>query len=208
MYEVVENPSTNLKPDEFEVVLTAGNEDWQSNDFGPYAWAKKTWCNGASVVIDLSMTPEPEDDVLSGGPEIMRDNKYLVNEPKNRWCTTYTARTAVALSSDRQNLMVVTAEGPPKWGDQDLKRCPVLFGRALGLHALKIFPGFTGISKGATTRTLYRFFTECGYPHAINLDGGSSATMVIKKAEKCQVVNTLMEEKEPVLATALGFAPR
>ncbi len=208
MTEIIDNPTSNMTPEVGEIIITAANENWQPNDIGPYAWATNTWHMDASVHIDLSMTPAPENQVISGGPEIMRFGKYLVNEPKNAWCVTQTARTAVGISADRQHLLLVIAEGQPKWGDRDLGRCPVLFGRAFGLHLLRIWPGFNGLSKGASTRTLYRFFTAKDYPHAMNLDGGSSSTLVMKREEQFKVVNSLMEDCEPSLATALGFAPR
>lgn len=208
MTEIVEYPSSNLIPNANEVIVTAGNESWQGAEIGPYAWAKNHWQENTRVSIDLSMTPAPEKQVVSGGPEIMRFGKYLVNEPKNKWCLSRTARTAVGISEDRQHLLVVVAEGQPKWGDRDLKRCPKLFARALGIHVLHAFPGFTGISKGASTRTLFRFFSEEGYPHAINLDGGSSTTLVKKQNGTFKVANTLMEGEEPLLTTALSFAPR
>jgi hypothetical protein len=208
MTGIVTNPSGNLIPNSGEVIITAGNESWQGSNIGPYNWAKNCWQKNARVYIDLSMTPAPDNQVISGGPEIMRFGKYMVNEPKNEWCLSRTARTAVGISGDRQRLLVIVAEGQPKWGDRDLKHCPKLFLRALGIHVLHIFPGFTGISKGASTRTLFRFFSEEGYPHAINLDGGSSTTLVKKQHGTFKVTNTLMEGEEPLLTTALGFAPR
>jgi len=64
-----------------------------------------------------------------------------------------------------------------------------------------------------TTQEVYRYLltkTVDGQriDYAINLDGGGSSTMVVKRSGENQCVTAVMEGRQRPLANGLGFVPR
>jgi hypothetical protein len=211
--DVVYNPEANMVPLPGEIVITAANEPTVPNDIGVYDWANQNWRVDAPVEVDLPMTPAPGSMVIGGAPEIMRDRQYLVNEEKNEWCLKRTARTVVGISADHQHLLVMVAEGPPKALSASVGESLKLLPRACILHLGAFYPGFYGVSSGMTTQDVYRYLmtkTVDGQriDYAINLDGGGSSTMIVKRSGESQCVTTVMEGRQRPLANGLGFVPR
>jgi len=229
---IVENPRKNLQPRQNELILVAGDDPGvPSSMSGPYAWAKKHLRPGTVVKVNLHITPMPPEMVVTGGPEFLRDGKYFAQSRGNeKLCNEATARTAVGITPDKRYLLVVVADGPPKWGHIAPKKLigllpqhprafvrgawddVVLVGRALWLNFWAKVVGLTRLSSGLTMPDMAQFMLEQkveGQPitSAINLDGGESSTMVVYGAGPT-VVSHPMEGSEAALATGIGFAPR
>ena len=211
--EIQDDSSVNMTPQPDEIILMAGNEKSVPDSIGVYGWAATNWRQDAPVRVDLPMTPSPGSTVIGGAPEIMREHQYIVQEEKNDWCLSHTARTVVGITEDRQHLLVIVAEGPPKFLSRSPKESLSLFPRALFLRIGSVFPGFNGISAGMSTQDVYNYLsgkTVAGQSiaYAINLDGGDSATMVVDRMGEINCVSATMGGKERPLANGLGFVPR
>lgn len=229
--QVVENPTENLQANDGEIVLVAGNENEVPTWLGAYAFAKRNFHKDVFVEVFLPVFPKPGEIALSGGPEIMRMGHYFVMEEANdRLCSSTTAHTAVGISIDHHHLLVVAVEGPPKWGATGLRELWRLFRkvqlraffkaivanerlslRALGQKVILPFLGWGIVSHGMNMQDLYQYMVEHNSGNqpiyeALNLDGGSSTTMVVGAPP--EVTNYLMEGRQAQIANGLGFAPR
>ena len=217
------------------IVAVASNQPTTPDNFpgSPAVWASKAK-PGSELNLHLALVPKREPIAISGGPQVLRQGKYVLDEDGNpRAVNQHPSRTVVGISPDGYRLAVMVFDGPPKPGTVGLKEIGSmtlrLKGRSLAratwentklfvrwswLHAMAAL-GLERISRGATLRDVALY---C-YAHplaggeqisdVLNLDGGSSSTLVLRDAgNKVKVRNFLTEGKQADLPTGLGFAPR
>lgn len=217
------------------LVIVAGNQASVPDDFpGSAAYWAGGWVHGAAVEIVLDTAPKMEPIAISGGPQILRQGNYICNEEANpNAARKHTSRTAVGITDDQKHLLVVVADGPYKAGTVTPKEMlwmllhlkvrsllvagvtnTSLLTRWLVYRCGTHFLGVVTNTHGANMQDLARFFRK--HPvgretirDAINLDGGSSSTMVIRTPDQQpHVVNRLIEWQAVDMPTGLGFAPK
>lgn len=219
---------------EGEIVVVASNQTGLPDDFpgSPVKWATKAK-SGDKVELSLALMPKREPIAISGGPQILRQGKYILDEDGNpKAACLRLSRTVVGISTDGYRLAVMVFDGPPKPGTVGFKEIGSMAIRLKvrsllratceniqlfvrwGWHHVEATCGLKRISRGATLRDValycYAHPLESGAPisDVLNLDGGSSSTLVLRDTMGLHVRNFLTEGKQADLPTGLGFAPR
>ncbi|MBN2058255.1 MAG: phosphodiester glycosidase family protein [Candidatus Saganbacteria bacterium] len=138
-------------------------------------------------VVPYSTSPKRILQLVSGGPRLVKNGRIYVSKHEERFKTDIAkgraARTAVGLNKEAQ-LLLVTVDGPPLRGRRpDVKP--------------------TQDSIGMTLEELSELMLNLGADDAMNLDGGSSTTMVIEE----KVVNQPTTGHERKVSNALVILP-
>jgi len=137
-------------------------------------------------VIPFSTSPRKIIHLISGGPRLLKNGRIYVSKHGERFkmdvAKGRAARTAIGITRDRE-LLLVTVDGP-------LRRERV--GREFNT------------SLGASLEELSNLMLTLGAVEAMNLDGGSSSTMVIED----RVVNNPTGKSQRGVSNAIIVRPK
>ncbi len=118
--------------------------------------------DAAIKIIPYTTSPKNIVNLISGGPRLLKHGQVYVSKHEERFkmdiAKGRAARTAIGLTKDRR-LLLVTVDGRPR--RKKLRRK-------------------NHVSIGASLEELSNLMISLGAVEAMNLDGGSSSTMVIK----------------------------
>lgn len=116
----------------------------------------------AIKIIPYTTSPKNIVNLISGGPRLLKHGRVYVSKHEERFkmdiAKGRAARTAIGLTKDRR-LLLVTVDGRPRRKKLRQKN---------------------NVSIGASLEELSNLMISLGAVEAMNLDGGSSSTMVIK----------------------------
>jgi len=111
-------------------------------------------------IIPYTTSPQKIIHLVSGGPRLLRQGRPYVSKHAEKFkmdiAKGRAARTAVGITKDKR-LLLVTVDGPPKESPRRQRE----------------------VSIGLTLEELSELMRVLGATEAMNLDGGSSSTMVI-----------------------------
>lgn len=137
-------------------------------------------------IIPYSTSPTKIIHLVSGGPRLLRNKRPYVSKHEEKFKVDIArgraARTAVGITKDKK-LLLVAVDGPPR------RRSARKKGKA---------------SLGATLEELSDLMLALGATEAMNLDGGSSSTMIIDN----KVVNNPISGSERSVSNAIVVRPR
>ncbi|MFH1347998.1 MAG: phosphodiester glycosidase family protein [Candidatus Margulisiibacteriota bacterium] len=138
-------------------------------------------------IIPYSAAPEKIIHLISGGPRLLKLGRIYVSKHEEKFKTDIAkgraARTAVGITKQGE-LLLVTVDGPPR-GSRKSKE-----------------PSKDSI--GVTLEELSSLMLSLGAYEAMNLDGGSSSTMVIDQ----QVVNKPASGYQRSVSNAIVVLPK
>lgn len=162
------------------------NSDIPANGFVIVAHGKK-WAeklsniqvgDKISLTFDMDSKWKLADFIIGAGPFLVKDGKrHITMNPYSLHAMTRTARTAVGIKDNGKTIFFVTVDGRNK-----------------------------NHSEGFTITELADYFIfQLKASHAINLDGGRSSTMLVKKPNALlpTLVNHPMGQKQREVSTSL-----
>jgi exopolysaccharide biosynthesis protein len=113
-------------------------------------------------VMPYATSPKTITTLISGGPRLLKHGQVYVSKYEEKFkmdiAKGRAARTAIGITKDRK-ILLVTVDGRPR---------------------KKKLRGKNKISIGVTLEELSNLMLSLGAVEAVNLDGGSSSTMVVK----------------------------
>ena len=137
-------------------------------------------------IIPFSTSPKKIIHLISGGPRLLKNGRIYVSKHGERFkmdiARGRAARTAIGITRDKE-LLLVAVNGPP------IRR--------------KTRKGLD-TSMGATLEELSNLMLTLGAVEAMNLDGGSSSTMVVDN----RVVNKPTSGSERRVSNAIVVRPK
>ncbi|MBU0672392.1 MAG: phosphodiester glycosidase family protein [Candidatus Margulisbacteria bacterium] len=112
-------------------------------------------------IVPYNTSPEKIIHLISGGPRLLKTGRTYISKHEEKFQTDIAkgraARTAVGITKEKE-LLLVTVDGPPR--RQQVRKD-------------------AKISIGVTLEELSNLLLSLGAYEAMNLDGGSSSTMII-----------------------------
>ncbi|MEE8637979.1 MAG: phosphodiester glycosidase family protein [Candidatus Margulisiibacteriota bacterium] len=137
-------------------------------------------------IIPYSTSPRKIIHLVSGGPRLLKNGRIYVSKHAEKFkmdiARGRAARTAIGFTKDKK-LLLVTVDGPPR-----KKRARAKLRSSIG----------------ATLEELSKLMLALGASEAMNLDGGSSSTMVIED----KVVNRPTSGYERKVNNAIVVRPK
>ncbi|MFC1540520.1 phosphodiester glycosidase family protein [Candidatus Margulisiibacteriota bacterium] len=142
-------------------------------------------------IIPYSTSPQNMLHLVSGGPRLLKSGRIYVSKHGERFKVDIAkgraSRTAIGITKERE-LLLVTVDGPPRNNNRQQQ------GREAAEQA----------SIGVTLEELSKLMLSLGAVEAMNLDGGSSSTMVIEN----RVVNKPAGGGQRRVSNALVVRPK
>ncbi|WP_042354486.1 phosphodiester glycosidase family protein [Bacillus rubiinfantis] len=130
-----------------------------------------------ALSVDINNSWKGASFILGSGPLLVNNGKVSISmDPKSPNAITRAPRTAVAIDKTKRNIFFVTVDG----------RLP-------------------GYSTGMNLTEFAKYLVSIGAYQALNLDGGGSTTMAVRKpgSSVVKLANTPSDKRERLISTSL-----